>query len=460
MTELCLKSQSRTNWLFSPIAKTIFLTAIVAGTFFSEQDITMSLTENFVADIEDQESWASGGNSLRRITFLGCAAIGMFSLLLGRGKTFRLNLPTALIAVYLLWAGASVAWSIDPATTVRRFSLVLCCAIGCFGFCKLIDVKDVVFAAVLVSLGYLALGIAAEVVFGTFRPHLGDYRFAGSMHPNIQAANLAMGSIAAYTMARVKPKLKLLFYGIFGLLFLFLLLTKCRSATAAVPVSLAVIWLASQPARNIVLGLVAGFWIVSFACLICLVSDYNPITENSEVLLLGRGEETGSSLTGRLPLWQDLGEYISFRPWKGYGFKAFWNPRHISDIALSQEWVISEAHSSYVDTTLQLGIVGALLLSLTALSIFFFSAITFRKTLRPEYLFLVGGVFFCMVRGFTESGLNGASPVTAFLFLALAAHSWNANRMSADTEQNFNDPLSQIAEASLILSKPVKRPAR
>ncbi len=437
MTEVSLNTQSLTSWLFSPIAKTIFLTAIVAVTFFSEQDMTMSLTENFVADIEDQESWAEGGNSLRRIVFLGCAAVGMFSLLLARGKTFRLNPPIALIAIYLLWAGASATWSIDPGTTVRRYSLVLCCAIGCFGFCKLIDVKDAVFAAVLVSLGYLALGIVAEVVFGTFRPHLGDYRFAGSMHPNIQAANLAMGSIAAYTMARVKPKFKLVFYGIFGLLFLFLLLTKCRSATAAVPVSLGLIWVASQPVRNIVLGLFAGFWIVSFACLICLVSDYNPIAENSEVLLLGRGEETGSSLTGRLPLWQDLSEYISVRPWKGYGFKAFWNPRHISDIALSQEWVISEAHSSYVDTTLQLGIVGTLLMSMTAGTIFFYSAITYRKTKQPGYLFLVGGIAFCIARGFTESGLNGASPITAFLFLALTAHSWIGNKISTDNEHTL-----------------------
>ncbi len=448
MTELTLnslRSQRSTDWSFLPIVKTVFLAVVVAVTFFSEQDLTMSLTENFVADIEDQESWASGGNSLRRIVFLGCAVIGMFSLLLERGKTFRFNLPTALIVIYLLWAGASAAWSIDAGTTIRRFSLVLCCAIGCFGFCKLIDVKDAVFAAVLVSLAYLGLGIAAELAFGTFRPHWGEYRFAGSMHPNIQAANLAIGCIAAYTMASVKPKFKVVFYGIFGLLFLFLILTKCRSATAAVPVSLGLIWLASQPVRNIVIGLATGFWLLSCISLLCLAVDFNPIMENSEVLLMGRGEETGESLTGRLPLWQDLAEYISYRPWAGYGFKAFWNPRHIADIALSQQWVISEAHSSYVDTTLQLGIVGTILLFATALSIFFYSAITYRKTMQPGYLFLVGGVAFCIIRGFTESGLNGSSPITAFLFLALAAHSWNGDRIPLESNHNLNDTLSKNA---------------
>lgn len=438
-------SKSWKDWLFSPTMKTVFLATIVAGTFFSEHDVKMSLNDTFVADIEDQESWSSGGNSLRRISFLGCAAIGMLSLLLVRGKKFRLNLPTAMIAVYLLWAGASATWSIDPGTTVRRYSLVLCCAIGCFGFCKLIDVKDAVFAAVLVSLAYLGLGIAAEIVLGSFRPYLGGYRFAGTMHPNIQAANLAIGSIAAYTMVSIKPKLKVVFYGIFGVLFLFLILTKCRSATAAVPIALGFIWLASQPVRSIVIGLVSAFWLVSFTCLICLVLGTNPIADNSEVLLLGRQEETGESLTGRLPLWEDLMEYIAVKPWQGYGFKAFWNPRHITDIAIGQQWTISEAHSSYVDTTLQLGIVGAFLLATTAFSIFFYSAITYRKTLRPGYLFIVGGAAFCIVRGFTESGLNGASPITAFLFLALTAHSWNGDRISADSDHNLDDHLSQIA---------------
>lgn len=445
MSELSLNSQSLTNWLASPIVKTIVLAALVAVTFFIEQDLKFSMTTDFVADIEDQESWAAGGNALRRIVFLGGAAIGTLCFLLVRGKTFRWNLPIVFMAIYLVWAGVSAAWSIDTGTTVRRFTLVVCSTIGCFGFCKLIDVKDAVFAAVLVSLGYLGIGIAAELALGTFHPHHGEYRFAGSMHPNIQGANLAMGCIAAYTMTRIKPKFKVVFYGIFSFLFLFLILTKCRSATAGVPVALVVIWLASQSVRNIVLGLAASFWLVSFTSLICIISNFNPIAANSEVLLLGRGEETGTSLTGRLPLWLDLAGYILDRPFQGYGFKAFWNSRNITDVAVGQEWVISEAHSSYIDTTLQLGIVGAILLALTAFSMFFYSAITYRKTLQPGYLFLVGGVFFCIVRGFTESGLNGTSSTTAFLFLSLAAHSWNGDRISADTDHNLHDPTGQIA---------------
>ena len=436
------------QWMFSPVVLSVFLAFMIGTTFFiSEHSLVMSknLSENFVAEIEDQESWADGGNKFRQISFLSCAAVGALSLIFGRAGNFRVNLPVLLVIAYILWAGASATWSLDRGTTVRRYILVLCCCIGCLGFSRFLSVKDAVFAAMLVSVSYLVIGIGAEIVCGTFAPHTGQYRFSGTVHPNIQAATLATGCIAAYSMARIKPNARTIYYGIFGFLFLFLVLTKCRSATGAVPVALGIIWFVAQPTRNIAIITVAGFWLLSSIVLLCIVTDFNPITANSDVLLLGRAEETGSSLTGRLPLWEDLLEYLSRSPVKGFGFGAFWTPRHIYEIAVSQEWVISEAHSSYVDTTLQLGIVGTALLSLAGLSVFFFSAITYRRTLQPGYLFLIGGVTFCIVRGFTESGLNGASSITAFIYLALVAHSWNGDRRPPEAENNPSDPLSQIA---------------
>ena len=428
---------SSTEWLTTPLAASIFLAFVIGMTFYTSEhafDMSKHGVDSFVEDIEDQESWANGGNKARQISFLSCAFIGVVSLLLGRVGRFRLNLPVVLIALYVMWAGASVTWSLDPGTTMRRYVLVLCCVIGCFGYARFLKVEDAVLAAVFVSTGYLLVGIAGEIYYGAFRPYSGEYRFAGTVHPNIQGANLAMGCIAAYTMARIRPESKMKFYGVFGLLFLFLILTKCRSATGAVPVSLGMIWFASQPLRKIAIGLLAGSWFLSTVILFSIVTDFNPVTANQEVLMMGRGEETGTSLTGRLPLWEDLLVFVSRSPLKGYGFGAFWTPRHIAEIADSQEWVISEAHSSYLDTTLQLGIIGGGLFAAIEFVTFFYAAFLARVTKDPAYLFLVGGVFFCILRGFTESGLTGSSPVTAFLFMALAAHSWNGSRTATEPQ--------------------------
>lgn len=436
-------SQSPFAWLSSPLALTVFVAAATGLLFFvAEHNVAMSKTAAFVENIEEQESWSAGGNKLRQVSFIGVAFIGAVSLLLGRKGNFRLNLPVLLIAAYVLWAGASAVWSIDSGTSVRRYFVIICCIVGCFGFSRFLKIEDAVFAAVILSAGYLMLGIAAEVLYGTFRPHVGDYRFAGTIHPNNQGANLAIGSLAAFTMAKVKPKFKTAFYFIFCVLFLFLVLTKCRSATGAVPVTLGVVWLISQSKRNIVVGMLIGFWFVSSIGLFFLVTGFDPISEYQEVLLLGRGEETGSSLTGRLPLWQDLSVYIQSRPWQGHGYGAFWTPRHIYEIAVSQEWVISEAHSSYIDAVLQLGIIGAILLALTEIATFLFAAITFRITKQPAYLFLAGGTFFCLIRGFTESGLGDPAAISAFLFISLAAHTWNGRqKKSIDTDNSVNDHL-------------------
>lgn len=419
--------------LSRPITKIVFLACMVAFVFLPGHTIDTILSEDFVLDIEDQEQWSSGGNNFRRLAFLSCAAVGMLSLLLGRGTKFRLNLPVVLIGIYVLWTGASITWSIDRPATIRRYILMLCCVIGCFGFCRFVKVKDVVLACVILTLGLLALGVGAEMFFGKFVPYRGGYRFAGTVHPNIQAATLAMGCIAAYTMTRIEPKFKSVFFSIFGVLFVFLVLTKCRSATLSVPVCLGMIWLAAQPTHKILLGSFIGFWVLASAVLMCQVTGFDPVAEYEEILLLGRKDETGESLTGRLPLWDDLADYIALKPIQGYGFGAFWTPRHINDIAGSQQWVISEAHSSYFDTTLQLGIVGCFLMATTALTTFFYSAITFRRTMKPEYLFLVGGAFFCIARAFTESRVNDPGSVSTFLFLAIAAHSWSPTQKLIDT---------------------------
>ena len=435
------------NLLKSRMARIVFLAAGVAILFFiSEHTIAMSKTANFVMDIEEQESWAAGGNKLRQLAFLSVAVIGVLSVLLGRMGKFRLTLPVALVFLYVFWAGASVTWSIDSGASIRRYIVMFCCVVGCFGFARFFEVKDVVLAAVILPLIFLVIGVAAEIFYGSFRPYLGDYRFAGTIHPNNQAAHLAMGAIAAFTMVRVQPKAKVLYYGAFCILFLFLMLTRCRSATLTVPVALGAVWLISQPSRNIFVGVMGGVWAVAFIGLICLIAGFDPISEYQEVLLMGRGEETGASLTGRLPLWEDLFVYISFEPFFGYGYRAFWTPKHIYEIAESQEWVISEAHSSYMETTLQLGIIGLIMLYFTEVVTFLYTAIHFRKFKRPEYLYLVGGIFFCIVRGFTESGLGDPSAVTAFLFLGIAAHSWNGHAEQIDKTNRSNDYRRQLSQ--------------
>lgn len=415
------------SFLGSPATRILFLSGLVFCVFFiAEHNPKISTTENFVTDIEQQESWAAGGNPLRRIGFLSCAVFGFVGLSIGRWNNFRWNLPLTLLFVYLMWAGASISWSIDPGASTRRYILMLCCVIGCFGITRFFSLEQVVLAAIIVPLAYLVIGVGAEIFFGTFRPHVAGYRFAGTIHPNLQAANLAMLSLAAFVMAHIRPKSRTFYYGIMCVALFFLILTKSRTATAVLPLSLMVIWFVLQPPKTIVIGTLAGSCFCSIVAFGLLVVGIDPVSEYSNVLLMGRGEETGATLTGRIPLWQDLYNYIIQRPVQGFGFGAFWTPEHIYEISLGQQWAVSEAHSSYVDTAIQTGIIGTILVVSTAVTTFFYILGIYRLTREPAYLFILGGIVFSLIRGFTESGLSGPISFTSFLFVAVACHSWNA----------------------------------
>ena len=184
-------TSEREKWIW--IGSIAYLAGLMFTVFFiAEHDPKMSTVSNFVQEIEDQESWAAGGNSLRRLAFLSCAGSGVVGLMLGGWGRFRWNLPMILFIVYLLWCGATIIWSIDSGATMRRYILMMCCAVGCLGLARFYSIEQVLISTIVVILGWLLVGVSAEIFFGAFRPHAGDYRFAGTLHPNLQAANQAI----------------------------------------------------------------------------------------------------------------------------------------------------------------------------------------------------------------------------------------------------------------------------
>jgi len=79
------------------------------------------------------------------------------------------------------------------------------------------------------------------------------------------------------------------------------------------------------------------------------------------VAALGRGEEatsTSSTLTGRVPLWNDELTYVRVRPILGYGYNAFLNGRNLAAISESIGWAPASEHSGYLGTLLELGYMG------------------------------------------------------------------------------------------------------
>ena len=137
--------------------------------------------------------------------------------------------------------------------------------------------------------------------------------------------------------------------------FIMLLLTKSRDACASCTIALLIYWsLTLSTRRKLGLILCASLAL----CIAFLLVGDALFPTLLQGVLLGRGDATTSSLSGRIPLWIQCFSYIDQRPLLGYGYGGFWTAAHILKFSTTQGWGIGGEHSAYVHLLLCLGIIG------------------------------------------------------------------------------------------------------
>ncbi len=107
--------------------------------------------------------------------------------------------------------------------------------------------------------------------------------------------------------------------------------------------------------------------IINFSIAVIILTNLNTIV----VDMMGKNLE----FNGRLPLWENSIAVGLRRPWFGYGYAGFWSSS-VSLEAAKGIWIraglgINHAHSGFIDTFLQLGIVGLILLTFSFLNVIF-----------------------------------------------------------------------------------------
>ena len=129
---------------------------------------------------------------------------------------------------------------------------------------------------------------------------------------------------------------------------------------------------------------------------------------------LGRG----STLTGRTDLWAHCLE-VQSSPILGEGFESFWLPERRAKIAaFFHNWSPGSAHNSYLDTYLDLGLIGlSILIGLFIATFWKIRLELFRNFEWGRYrlAFLVA----VLLRGWTESMFTTGSPLW-FVFYIIA----------------------------------------
>jgi len=378
---------------------------VVMGAFFAiDHDYNTSTHEGYTSTAAEFEKMVTGGNILRRFAFFGIAGVGIWLLSISVAPRSSSGLLTMALAITAGWAACSWIWSIDPEMTQRRLIVLGCVLVGAFGIGRSFSPRDLCRLGVAAGLATLAVGVFAELSLGSFKPWSGDYRFAGTLHPNTQAMYLAVLTLSSFCLARSGEAGSSRYWLIFFLALGFLVLTRSRTATAATLLGVAAAGTlqASWQARIIV---VLGAVVVGAMVLVgVLASGIDLAREMQQAVLMGR-EEQSESLTGRLPIWMEVVDHISKRPLQGHGYDTFWTPDNIDIVSSRVQWGLRESHNAYLEMTLSLGLIGlGLVLSCIALGMVRAVA-QFQATKDPAYGLMAGLIVFGLAGGLLESGM-------------------------------------------------------
>ena len=398
----------------------LYLAFVCLCLFFFGHDIQYSAHFEAIQDQSgaDVAELVENGSVLHKIALTAMAAASAFVLFTGRKRNgLKQALANNLVYIAFLMLGLfSVSWADDPSLALRRaseFSLFSLCTLAVSQTLSLVEIVTFASAA---SGGFLILGILSEFALRTFHPLSTDYRFCGTLHPNHQAWQcgvLVLSSTALFIMHGGKIRRYYLAMGTLGFIFLFL--TKSRTTLGAVVLALLILMSLSLPGKRLLrsFGVAScAFAVVAFASIFL----QSTLAALYQAQLAGRGDESVSDLTGRLPLWTIAFQFISERPLTGYGFYAFWTPDHIRYFSDQLGWGVPESHNGFIELLLSLGIPGLLFyLTLILRSCYTFARLA-RQSESPPAAFPVALYCFFLVVMFCDVIALDVNVVTMLVF--------------------------------------------
>ncbi len=375
-----------------------------AAYYFIDHGFTVS---QYLETLEEQtlelDELVAQGNSGRRAGFALLGLLGLAGCLMPGRRDFRaVSFCSAMLAAYFVWCYTSVLWTDDLALTTRRFGVLTFLILAMLGLCRQLTARDICWLVLGVSSLHLLIGILAELKLGTLRPWMDEYRFAGTIHPNNQGVQLAGMALAAICLAADVRRGRGWLWALALVAGVFLILTKSRTSCAGLILALIVIWLPKSSRFCKACVYVFLPFLASTALLVAFLLNLNAAEKISSIALMGRGEEAGT-LTGRIPLWIELSSYVEDQPLCGYGYGSFWNVARMRRISESQGWQIAHSHSAFLETILNLGVIGACFLFAATCAAWLIAMYRYLKTDDPGYRFVCGFTAFAGLYSTTDA---------------------------------------------------------
>ena len=394
-----------------------WLTAGLLGFLFfmTNHDILVSRLPDYAHYDDSVISVAVGTNFIRRISFFLLAALGIWLTCLSSRTPWRFNSWIALpILGYVAWCCGSVLWSVEPGMGFKRVITLVCFYLCALGIGRRFEMRDLCWLMFVIIAAYFAIGFTLEVALGTFRPWQSGHRFAGTLHPNSQAAHLSMMCLAAFALIPSEPKRRKWLYAAVAVGLVFVALTRSRTNLAAALVALTAVGALRSSVKSKLISTYLAVMAGLVGTMLLMLAGKDPLTQLYEGAMLGR-EDDVASLSGRGFIWPICWEFIGQRPWLGYGYGSFWTPSRIELFLDELQFSMFEAHNGYLELLLGTGIIGCGLYVASMFTSLFASASTALKTGESNYALLFGVMVFAFIYANSESGMMGVNLVTILM---------------------------------------------
>ncbi len=303
--------------------------------------------------------------------------------------------------LFSLLALASLFWSADPGETVRQSIVIGSIAVYGLYLCIRFDLREILqLLAVMFT-----ISAVCSLIFVFALPEYGlqpTGEWAGVFyHKNALGFAAAVGMPALIAAGRAAPRFRLVFYAAAAAHLVLLLFSESKTMFVAGFGSLALM---------AVFRLFRGRRTLRGAVLISMGGSavFATAFATANIGLLAKWLDKDVTLTGRVPLWEDLIPVVQERVVFGHGYRAafggYFSPVH--EVWIQHPWEPSHAHNALFHIWLELGLIGVGLFLLT-----FFRAVKraiHGVNLRPDAVGLWPLVFLStsMLISITESGIT------------------------------------------------------
>ena len=302
----------------------------------------------------------------------------------------------------------SVFWSDMPAVTARRAAalggtLLAGSYIG--QRCNLSELLDIGFRAV-------AIVITATLVLAVLAPPMGldpEGRLRGVFaHKNSAGTFAAFGLLVA-SLRLTRRGLKANATSLTVATACLVTLVMSSSAAPAAIIALPLLIAFCQGQARVVIFLIVVIAAVLVATLLPVIAP----AVGRLAILFGRDMD----FSGRTVLWEFALEYLSRKPWLGFGFGTFWNGPAGLIFFQWARYPVPHAHNGFLQLALDVGIVGVLVM-FASIAAAVRASVALCNTDAATARWAMSFIVFYLMSNFAEASLLEANGLLTLLFAA------------------------------------------